>query len=166
MKERFAKLLLGEDLSGGGKGVSSALAISNAITNLSGSLLIDYKQNAHVHYIAPISDISLGVLSVSVFGQLYKLEPLAEEQKVRWRREMGWILSVSDYIVDFVPSVQQMPDGISTEVVSSLYTGFHSSSPGDCNENSCDTHRLWSQNLGRILLRNSQLYASLTTCCW
>ena len=124
MKERFAKLLLGEDLSGGGKGVSSALAISNAITNLSGSLLIDYTQNARIHFVAPISDISLGVISVSVFGQLYKLEPLAEEQKIRWRREMGWILSVSDYIVDFVPSVQQMADGISTEVVSSLYAGF------------------------------------------
>lgn len=42
MKERFAKLLLGEDMSGGGKGVSSALALSNAITNLAGiiSLLI------------------------------------------------------------------------------------------------------------------------------
>lgn len=36
IKERFAKLLLGEDLSGGGKGVSTALAVSNAITNLSG----------------------------------------------------------------------------------------------------------------------------------
>jgi len=36
LKERFAKLLLGEDMSGGGKGVSSALALSNAITNLSG----------------------------------------------------------------------------------------------------------------------------------
>ncbi|KAL2928483.1 Rop guanine nucleotide exchange factor 12 [Bienertia sinuspersici] len=34
MKEKFAKLLLGEDNSGGGKGVSSALALSNAITNL------------------------------------------------------------------------------------------------------------------------------------
>lgn len=34
--ERFAKLLLGEDMSGGGKGVSSALALSNAITNLAG----------------------------------------------------------------------------------------------------------------------------------
>ncbi|XP_058099800.1 rop guanine nucleotide exchange factor 1-like [Magnolia sinica] len=33
MKERFAKLLLGEDMSGGGKGVCTALAISNAITN-------------------------------------------------------------------------------------------------------------------------------------
>lgn len=38
MKERFAKLLLGEDMSGGSKGVSTALAIANAITNLSGIL--------------------------------------------------------------------------------------------------------------------------------
>lgn len=36
MKERFAKLLLGEDMSGGGRGVNTALAISNAITNLAG----------------------------------------------------------------------------------------------------------------------------------
>ena len=40
MKERFAKLLLGEDTSGGGKGVCTALAISNAITNLSGLFFI------------------------------------------------------------------------------------------------------------------------------
>lgn len=39
MKERFAKLLLGEDMSGGGKGVCTALAISNAITNLAGMSL-------------------------------------------------------------------------------------------------------------------------------
>ncbi|XP_043705657.1 rho guanine nucleotide exchange factor 8-like [Telopea speciosissima] len=37
IKERFTKLLLGEDMSGGGKGVSSALALSNAITNLAGA---------------------------------------------------------------------------------------------------------------------------------
>lgn len=36
IKERFAKLLLGEDMSGAGTGVSSALALSNAITNLAG----------------------------------------------------------------------------------------------------------------------------------
>ena len=45
MKEKFAKLLLGEDMSGGGKGVCTALAISNAITNLSGQyifVLFDY----------------------------------------------------------------------------------------------------------------------------
>lgn len=40
MKERFAKLLLGEDMSGGGKGVSSALALSNAITNHAGELIM------------------------------------------------------------------------------------------------------------------------------
>lgn len=40
MKERFAKLLLGEDMSGGSKGVFTALAISNAITNLSGLLSV------------------------------------------------------------------------------------------------------------------------------
>lgn len=40
MKERFAKLLLGEDMSGSGKGVSTALAVSNAITNLSGTSIL------------------------------------------------------------------------------------------------------------------------------
>lgn len=44
MKERFAKLLLGEDMSGGGKGVCTALAISNAITNLSGWLKFSIKK--------------------------------------------------------------------------------------------------------------------------
>lgn len=36
MKERFSKLLLGEDMSGCGNGVCTALVISNAITNLCG----------------------------------------------------------------------------------------------------------------------------------
>ncbi|KAI5073366.1 hypothetical protein GOP47_0011379 [Adiantum capillus-veneris] len=89
IKERFAKLLLGEDLSGGSKGVSSALAISNAITNL----------------------------SASIFGELWRLEPMAAERKARWHREMGWLLSVSDHIVEFVPSVQTLPDGTATEVM-------------------------------------------------
>lgn len=39
MKERFSKLLLGEDMSGCGKGVCTALAISNAITNLCGKAI-------------------------------------------------------------------------------------------------------------------------------
>ena len=42
MKERFAKLLLGEDMSGSGKGVSTALAISNSITNLCGKLSLAF----------------------------------------------------------------------------------------------------------------------------
>lgn len=39
MKEKFAKLLLGEDVTGGRKGISSALAISNSITSLAGIAL-------------------------------------------------------------------------------------------------------------------------------
>lgn len=38
MKERISKLLLGEDMSGGGKGVCTAVTISNAITNLYGTV--------------------------------------------------------------------------------------------------------------------------------
>ncbi|KAG5225685.1 rop guanine nucleotide exchange factor [Salix suchowensis] len=86
--ERFAKLLLGEDMSGGGKGVSSALALSNAVTNL----------------------------SASVFGEQKKLEPMNPERKARWRKEIDWLLSVTDHIVEFVPS-QQSKDGISMEIM-------------------------------------------------
>lgn len=42
MKERFSKLLLGEDMSGSGKGVCTALVISNAITNLCGMSLSEF----------------------------------------------------------------------------------------------------------------------------
>ncbi|KAJ8644768.1 hypothetical protein MRB53_006516 [Persea americana] len=66
MKERFAKLLLGEDMSGGGKGVSSTLALSNAITNL----------------------------AASVFGEQWCLEPMSAERKARWRKEVDWLLSI------------------------------------------------------------------------
>ncbi|XP_041021541.1 rop guanine nucleotide exchange factor 1-like [Juglans microcarpa x Juglans regia] len=89
MKERFAKLLLGEDMSGGGKGVCTALAISNAITNL----------------------------SATVFGELWKLEPLAPQKKSMWHREMGWLLCVSDSIVELIPSVQEIPGGGTFEVM-------------------------------------------------
>ncbi|RWR83123.1 PRONE domain-containing protein [Cinnamomum micranthum f. kanehirae] len=89
MKERFSKLLLGEDMSGGGKGVSSALALSNAITNL----------------------------AASVFGEQSRLEPMSNERKARWRREMDWLLSVTDYIVEFVPSRQKSKDGIEMEIM-------------------------------------------------
>lgn len=89
MKERFAKLLLGEDMSGGGKGVCTALAISNAITNL----------------------------SATVFGELWRLEPLAPQKKAMWCREMEWLLCVSDSIVELVPSVQQFPGGGTYEVM-------------------------------------------------
>ncbi|KAJ4951557.1 hypothetical protein NE237_028389 [Protea cynaroides] len=78
MKERFAKLLLGEDVTGGRKGLSAALALSNAITNL----------------------------AASIYGELWKLEPLPEERKSRWRREMDWLLSPTHYMVELVPAKQ------------------------------------------------------------
>lgn len=40
MKEKFASLLLGEDVTGGARGFATALALSHAITNLSGMFLI------------------------------------------------------------------------------------------------------------------------------
>ncbi len=46
MKEKFAKLLLGEDMSGGAKGVCTAMAISNAITNLSGTCIFGWGTNS------------------------------------------------------------------------------------------------------------------------
>ncbi|KAK8277558.1 hypothetical protein V6Z12_D10G276900 [Gossypium hirsutum] len=89
MKERFAKLLLGEDMSGSGKGVCTALAISNAITNL----------------------------CATIFGQLWRLEPIAEEKKSMWKREMEWLVCVSDHIVELIPSWQNFPDGSKLEVM-------------------------------------------------
>ncbi|XP_054787815.1 rho guanine nucleotide exchange factor 8-like [Prosopis cineraria] len=89
IKERFSRLLLGEDMSGAGKGVSSALALSNAITNL----------------------------AASVFGEQSKLAPMSAESKARWRREVDWLLSVTDHIVEFVPSKQIGKDGTCMEIM-------------------------------------------------
>ncbi|KAL8166939.1 hypothetical protein V2J09_008438 [Rumex salicifolius] len=86
MKERFSKLLLGEDMSGGGKGVCTAVTISNSITNL----------------------------YATIFGNNLKLEPLNPEKKLMWKREMGCLLSVCDYIVELIPEIQ---DGVNHEVM-------------------------------------------------
>ncbi|KAK1290107.1 Rop guanine nucleotide exchange factor 2 [Acorus calamus] len=75
MKERFSKLLLGEDMSGSGK--------------------------------------------ATVFGQCWRLEPLSPEKKSMWRKEMDCLLSVCDYIVEFVPTFQNYSDGTALEVMSS-----------------------------------------------
>ncbi|PSS20867.1 Rho guanine nucleotide exchange factor like [Actinidia chinensis var. chinensis] len=104
MKERFAKLLLGEDMSGGGKGVSSALALSNAITNLADVIL----------YVLFLTSY---VLTASVFGEQRKLEPMAADRKARWKKEIDWLLSVTDYIVEFVPSQQKSKDGTNMEIM-------------------------------------------------
>lgn len=52
-----------------------------------------------------------------MFGELWRLEPLAPQKKAMWRREMEWLLCVSDSIVELVPSVQQLPGGGTYEVM-------------------------------------------------
>ncbi|KAH7515085.1 rop guanine nucleotide exchange factor 14 isoform X2 [Ziziphus jujuba] len=89
MKEKFAKLLLGEDVTGGRKGISTALALSNSITNL----------------------------AATVFGELWKLEPLPEERKSKWRREMDWLLSPTNYMVELVPAKQNGANGRTLEIM-------------------------------------------------
>ncbi|CAD6237498.1 unnamed protein product [Miscanthus lutarioriparius] len=95
MKEKFAKLLLGEDMSGTGKGVSSALALSNAITNL----------------------------AASIFGEQRRLEPMSAERRSRWNKEIDWLLSVADHIVEFAPSQQVSEDGTNIEVMGTQQRG-------------------------------------------
>ncbi|KAI6690050.1 hypothetical protein NL676_026878 [Syzygium grande] len=124
MKERFAKLLLGEDMSGGGKGVSSALALSNAITNL----------------------------AASVFGEQKGLEPMSPDTRARWKKEIDWLLSVTDHIVEFVPS-QQKTNGMNMEImVTKQRTDLHMNIPAlskldamliDCLDNVRDQNEFY-----------------------
>ncbi|XP_074565079.1 LOW QUALITY PROTEIN: rop guanine nucleotide exchange factor 14-like [Curcuma longa] len=89
MKEKFAKLLLGEDVLGGTKGISTALTLSHAITNL----------------------------AASIFGELWKLEPLSVERKRRWHREIDWLLSPTSYMVELVPAKQNGANGGILEIM-------------------------------------------------
>ncbi|XVE77143.1 hypothetical protein DITRI_Ditri13aG0038000 [Diplodiscus trichospermus] len=91
MKERFAKLLLGEDMSGSGKGVCTAVTVSNSITNL----------------------------YATVFGQNLRLEPLNPEKKALWKREMNCLLSVCNYIVEFTPKSQNLGNGAAVKIMES-----------------------------------------------
>lgn len=56
------------------------------------------------------------IFLATMFGQLWRLEPLPDEKKLMWRREMEWLLCVSDHIVEFIPSCQTFPDGSKLEV--------------------------------------------------
>ncbi|XP_050943571.1 rop guanine nucleotide exchange factor 14 isoform X3 [Cucumis melo] len=98
MKEKFSKLLLGEDVTGGQKGLSSALSLSNAITNLAG-------------------------FAASVFGELWKLEPLPDERKSKWRKEMDWLLSPTHYMVELVPTKQNGTSGRVMEIMTPKVRG-------------------------------------------
>lgn len=52
-----------------------------------------------------------------MFGDLWKLEPLAPQKKSMWHREMEWLLCVSDSIVELIPSVQEYPGSGSFEIM-------------------------------------------------
>lgn len=54
--------------------------------------------------------------AASIFGEQKRLEPMTGEQKVRWRKEINWLLSVTDHIVEFVPSQQTSHNGVEMEV--------------------------------------------------
>lgn len=51
-----------------------------------------------------------------VFGELWKLEPLPEESKTKWQREMDWFLSPTNYMVELVPAKQNGANGRILEV--------------------------------------------------
>ncbi|KAH0850571.1 LOW QUALITY PROTEIN: hypothetical protein HID58_095415, partial [Brassica napus] len=114
-------LLLGGDLTGGRKGVQTALALSNAISHLANS----------------------------VFGELWKLEPLSEDNKQRWRREMDWLLSPCNHMIELVPSKLHDKNGRSLEETldSMVSTEFWYSEVGrraeGKNEISRESRRWW-----------------------
>nr|XP_016502661.1 PREDICTED: rop guanine nucleotide exchange factor 12-like [Nicotiana tabacum] len=60
---------------------------------------------------------SLLMYAASAFGEQKRLEPMPAERKAKWRREIDWPLSVTDHIVEFVPSKQKSKDGTSMEVM-------------------------------------------------
>lgn len=72
-----------------------------------------------LHFPFDFSDcVILNFLNVaSVFGEQWRLEPMPAERKARWRREIDWLLSVTDHIVEFVPSQQKNKDGSNMEVM-------------------------------------------------
>eukprot|EP00249_Psilotum_nudum_P003129 c16451_g1_i2 orf=119-1315(+) len=48
---------------------------------------------------------------------LWRLDPLSPQRKATWRREMDWLLSVADHIVELVPSLQTFPNGDTVEIM-------------------------------------------------
>lgn len=54
--------------------------------------------------------------SASVFGEHNKLAPIHPERLAMWRREMEWLLCVTDYIVELVPAWHTSAGGVLKEV--------------------------------------------------
>lgn len=62
--------------------------------------------------------LSFLTMAASVFGEQRKLDPMQPNVKARWRKEIDWLLSVTDHIVEFVPCKHVSKDGTNMEVIS------------------------------------------------
>ena len=58
----------------------------------------------------------MGKSAASIFGEQRRLEPMSADRRARWNKEIDWLLSVTDYIVEFAPSQQVSEDGTNMEV--------------------------------------------------
>lgn len=56
-------------------------------------------------------------MPATVFGEQWRLEPLAPQKKSMWQREMECLLCVSDYIVELNPALQDFPGGGTYEIM-------------------------------------------------
>ncbi|XP_043697332.1 rho guanine nucleotide exchange factor 8-like, partial [Telopea speciosissima] len=65
----------------------------------------------------------------SVFGEQRRLEPMPAERKGRWRKEIDWLLSVTDHIVELVPSQQQTKDGTMEIMITCQRNDLHMNIP-------------------------------------
>lgn len=67
-----------------------------------------------------ITNCFVSIFVASMFSQHQKLEPLHPEKKMMWRREMNCLLSVCDYIVEFIPTSHSLQNGKAMEVPTKL----------------------------------------------
>ena len=74
LKSFMAKLVLGNDFSGGKHGDAPALTVSLAITNL----------------------------AAGAFGEMKRLQPVAPEVHAKWKRELEWLLLPLTQVQDIV----------------------------------------------------------------
>ena len=58
----------------------------------------------------------MGKSAASIFGEQRRLEPMSADRRARWNKEIDWLLSVTDHIVEFAPSQQVSEDGTNMEV--------------------------------------------------
>lgn len=106
--------------------------------------------------------------AATIFGQNQKLEPLSPEKKSMWKREMNCLLAVCDYMVEFFPSLQTLPNGTSVEV--KIFVVSHPNSLLGIVFLACFWHNLsvlfrwWQVDPDQISISTFQLCKSSTQC--